>query len=612
MSSVPERGDIEEQYKWDLDSLYDTEEEWERQFEESQSRLDELRAFEGRVTEDAETVLDLLETYESVMRQVANVTAYARMRRDEDTRDGDRQAMFTRAQSLATEADSATSFIEPELQELDFEDVEELMQAEPDLRQYEHFFDNILRTKPHTRSAEVENLLAELGEVTGASGEIYNMLADADMEFPAVETPEGEARQITLNNFTTLQKHENREFRREVYETFYDEWEEVRNTVGTAYRNSVKKDEKLAKARNYDSAREAALDEPNIPTEVYDTLVDTVRDNLDKLHRHADLKREAIGVSESADSEGGQTESDPAEDLQMWDLYVPLVDGESPEITYEDACEYVTEAVAPLGEEYQSQLAEGLESRWVDVYETAGKRSGAYSGGTYDSQPYILMNYQDDVESMYTLAHELGHSMHSELASEQQPYVYGDYTIFIAEIASTVNETLLTHHLLDTVEDERLRRHILNQYLERFRSTLYRQTMFAEFEQRAHELSAEGEPLTADRLDQLYSDLKGDYYEPAVVDERIAREWMRIPHFYRAFYVFQYSTGICAAVALVEAIREEGEPTARRYREFLQSGSHGYPLELLEQAGVDMTDSEPIEQALSVYDEYLDEYEQLR
>ena len=612
MSSVPERGDIEEQYKWDLDSLYDTEEEWERQFEESQSRLDELRAFEGRVTEDAETVLDLLETYESVMRQVANVTAYARMRRDEDTRDGDRQAMFTRAQSLATEADSATSFIEPELQELDFEDVEELMQAEPDLRQYEHFFDNILRTKPHTRSAEVENLLAELGEVTGASGEIYNMLADADMEFPAVETPEGEARQITLNNFTTLQKHENREFRREVYETFYDEWEEVRNTVGTAYRNSVKKDEKLAKARNYDSAREAALDEPNIPTEVYDTLVDTVRDNLDKLHRHADLKREAIGVSEFADSEGGQTESDPAEDLQMWDLYVPLVDDKSPEIIYEDACEYVTEAVAPLGEEYQSQLAEGLESRWVDVYETAGKRSGAYSGGTYDSQPYILMNYQDDVESMYTLAHELGHSMHSELASEQQPYVYGDYTIFIAEIASTVNETLLTHHLLDTVEDERLRRHILNQYLERFRSTLYRQTMFAEFEQRAHELSAEGEPLTADRLDQLYSDLKGDYYEPAVVDERIAREWMRIPHFYRAFYVFQYSTGICAAVALVEAIREEGEPTARRYREFLQSGSHGYPLELLEQAGVDMTDSEPIEQALSVYDEYLDEYEQLR
>ncbi len=595
MSSVPERSDIDEGYKWDLESMFETDEEWSQAYEEVEDALDDLRAYEGRTTEDAETLLSLLERYEEVMRNVANVSAYARMRRDEDTRDGERQAMATRAQSLYSEASSATSFIEPELQELDEEDIESLMNAESDLGAYEHFFDDILRMKPHTRSAEIETLLAELGEITGASGEVYNMLANADMEFPAVETPEGDAKRITLNNFTTLQEHPNREFRQEVYEQFYDEWETVRNAVGTAYRNSVKKDEKLATARNYDTAREAALHGPNIPTEVYDTLVDTARDNLDKLHRHAELKRKSIGANE----------------LRMWDLYVPLVDGESPEIPYDEACEYVTEAVAPLGEEYQSRLAKGLDSRWVDVYETAGKQSGAYSGGTYDSQPYILMNYQDDVSSMYTLAHELGHSMHSELASESQPYVYADYTIFIAEIASTVNETLLTHHLLDTVEDERLRRHILNQYLERFRSTLFRQTMFAEFEQRAHELSAEGQPLTADRLDELYRELKGDYYEPGVIDDRIAREWMRIPHFYRAFYVFQYSTGICAAVSLVEAIKEEGEPAANRYREFLRSGSHGYPLELLSEAGVDMTDSEPIEQALSVYGEYLDEYEQL-
>ena len=595
MSSVPERSDLDERYKWDLQSLFETDEEWQTAYEDVEAALDDLRAYEGKTTEDAETLLALLERYEEVMREVANVSAYARMRRDEDTRDGERQAMATRAQSLASEASSATSFIEPELQELDDEDIEQLMDEEPDLRAYNHFFDDILRMKPHTRSAEIENLLAELGEITGAAGEVYNMLANADMEFPAVEKPDGEATEITLNNFTTLQEHPNREFRQEVYEKFYDEWETVRNSVGTAYRNSVKKDEKLAKARNYETAREAALDGPNIPTEVYDNLVGTVRDNLDKLHRHADLKREAAGGDE----------------LRMWDLYIPLVEGESPEVTYEEACEYVTDAVAPLGEAYQSRLAEGLESRWVDVYETPGKQSGAYSGGTYDSQPYILMNYQDDVSSMYTLAHELGHSMHSELASESQPYVYADYTIFIAEIASTVNETLLTHHLLDTVEDERLRRHILNQYLERFRSTLFRQTMFAEFEQRTHELSEAGEPLTADRLDDLYSELKGEYYEPGVVDDRIAREWMRIPHFYRAFYVFQYSTGISAAVALVEAIWEEGEPAAQRYREFLRSGSHGYPLELLDEAGVDMTESEPIEQALDVYDQYLDEYENL-
>ncbi len=592
MSSVPERGDVDEEYRWDLDSLFESDQQWEQRYEETEDRLAKLQAYEGQATDDPETLAELLALYEEVMRAVADVAAYARMRRDEDTRDSEAQAMATRSQSLASAASSATSFLEPEIQALDRADLEDMLADEPALAEYEHFFDDILRLKPHTRSAEVENLLAELGEVTGASGEVYQMLTNADMTFPTVETPDGEAVEITLNNFTTLQKRSDRNFRREVYEQFYDEWETVRNAVGTAYRNSVKTDEKLAQARNYDTARAAALSEPNIPVEVYDTLVDTVRANLDRLHRHAELKRDARDL----------------EELRMWDLYVPLVEGESPEIPYEQAREYVTEAVAPLGEAYQSRVAEGLDSRWVDVYETAGKQSGAYSGGTYDSQPYILLNYQDDVSSMYTLAHELGHSMHSELASESQPYVYADYTIFIAEIASTVNETLLTHHLLDTVEDERLRRHILNEYLERFRSTLYRQTMFAEFEQRTHELSEAGEALTTDRLDGLYRELKGDYYEPAALDDRIAREWMRIPHFYRAFYVFQYSTGIAAAVALVEAIREEGDPAADRYRQFLRSGSRDYPLDLLGEAGVDMTDSAPIEQALSVYGSYLDEF----
>jgi oligoendopeptidase F len=595
MSSVPERDAVDESYKWDLGSLFASDEAWAEAFENAQEHLEDLRDYEDRVTADAATLRDVLETYESVMREVSDVAAYARMRRDEDTRDSEAQAMATRAQSLSSEAASAASFIEPELQELDREDVDAMIEDEPALEEYDHYFDDVLRMKPHTRSAEVENLLAELGEVTGAPGEVYNMLANADMEFPAVDDPEGEPRQITLNNFTTLQKEPDRDFRRRVYEAFYDEWETVRNAVGTAYRKSVKTDEKLSTARNYETAREAALHDPNIPVEVYDTLVETVRDNLDLLHRHADLKRQAVG----------------AEELKMWDLYVPLVQEESPELPYEDAREYVTEAVAPLGDAYQSRLADGLESRWVDVYETKGKQSGAYSGGTYDSQPYILMNYQNDVESMYTLAHELGHSMHSELASEAQPYVYADYEIFIAEIASTVNETLLTHHLLETVEDDRLRRHVLNEYLERFRSTLFRQTMFAEFEARTHELSADGEPLTADRLDDLYRGLKTDYYEPAAVDDRIAREWMRIPHFYRSFYVFQYATGISAAVALVEKIRDEGELAAERYREFLRSGSRGYPLELLDGAGVEMTDSGPIESALDVYGSYLEEFARL-
>ncbi|MEF8882928.1 MAG: oligoendopeptidase F [Halapricum sp.] len=613
MSSVPERSDIDTEYMWKLEALYADDDEWEDAFERAQERIADLAAYEGRATEDAETLLETLETFETVMRQIENVVAYARMRRDEDTRDSHYQALFARAQSLHSEASSAASFLDPEIQSCTREEIEAMIDQEPDLAEYEHYFDDVLRMKEHTRSAEIEELLADMGEVLGAPSEVYNMLTNADMTFPSVEEPDSETRsasdsssgeepregepvEITLNNFTTLQKRQNREFRREVYEQFYDEWETVRNAVGSAQKNSVKTDVKTARARDYETAREAALDGPNVPVEVYDTLVETVHDNLDALHRHADLKRQVVDGDE----------------LRMWDLYVPLTETESPEIEYEQACEYVVDAVAPLGEDYQSRLADGLESRWVDVYETQGKQSGAYSGGTYESQPYILMNYQDDVESMYTLAHELGHSLHSEYTSDEQPYVYADYEIFTAEVASTVNETLLTHHLLDTVDDDRLRRHVLNEYLERFRSTLFRQTMFAEFEQKTHELSEAGEALTAERLDEIYADLKETYYEPAEMDDRIAREWMRIPHFYRAFYVYQYATGISAAVALVESILDEDDSEAAdRYIEFLSRGSRAYPLELLRDAGVDMAEPEPVQAATDVYAEYLDEMESL-
>jgi len=590
VSSVPERSEIDEEYTWALESLYADSDDWEDAYEDAEELTEVVASYEGQATEDAETLLAVLEDYEDLMRTVSNVVSYARMRRDEDTRRDEAQAMLTRAQSLSAKASSAASFLDPEIQDLERADVEAMIEAEPELAEYEHYFDDVLRMKPHTRSTEVESLLADLSEVTGAPGEVYDMLTNADMTFPTVEDPEGEATEITLNNFTTLQKRHDREFRREVYEAFYDEWATVHNTVGTAYAKAVKTDSKLASARNYDSAREASLNGPNVPTEVYDTLVETARDNLDTLHRHADLKRE-------------HTDGD---DLRMWDLYVPLTETESPEIEYEEACEHVVEAVAPLGEDYQSRVSEGLESRWVDVYETRGKQSGAYSGGTYDSQPYILMNYQDDVDSMYTLAHELGHSLHSEYTSETQPYVYSGYEIFVAEVASTVNEALLTRHLLDTVEDDRLRRHVLDQYLERFRSTLFRQTMFAEFEARTHEMSEAGEPLTPDRLNDLYRELKADYYEPGEIDDRIAREWMRIPHFYRSFYVYQYATGISAAVAIAQSIDKEGEAAASRYREFLESGSSDYPLELLRTAGVDMADSDPIENAIEEYDDALD------
>ncbi len=599
MSTVPERSAIPTDDKWALERIFESDEAWQEQFETVSDRVAELAAYEDRVTESPDTLLELLTLREELMREISKLSVYANLRASEDTRNQTYQALSGRAQALASEASSAISYLEPALQTLSADEMGAFIDREPALSTYEHYFDDVLRAKPHTRSPEVEALLAELGEVTSSPSEIYSMLANADLTFPTVTNPDGDAVEITQGTFTKLQKHESRAFREEVYTAFYDEWESVRNTVGTSLKKQVRKDVKLARARNYETAREAALDGPNVPVAVYDTLVDTVHENLSLLSRHADAKADALGVDE----------------LRPWDLYMSLTGESGPTVEYEQAVDWITAAVEPLGEAYQARMAEGLDNRWVDVYENRGKRSGAFSSGTYDTQPFILMNYQDDVASLYTLAHELGHSMHSELAQEAQPWHDAGYEIFVAEVASTVNETLLTHYLLETVENDELRLHVLDEYLERFRSTLFRQTMFAEFEHQIHERAEADEPLTPDVFDQLYGDLKGDYYATADLDEHIRREWQRIPHFYYNFYVYQYATGISAAVAIVERIRqggELGERAAADYREMLAAGGGVYPIEALALAGIDMTTPEPIESALSVYETSLDRIDELR
>ncbi|AGN02102.1 oligoendopeptidase F [Salinarchaeum sp. Harcht-Bsk1] len=598
MATVPERSELDDADTWNLESIYASDEDWEAAFEDARDAVAELDEYDETDVTDATALLDLLELRDDTMRTVSQVVTYARLRSDEDTRDQEYQAMQGRAQTLSAEARSAASFLEPAIQQWNRDDLEDLIADEPGLEPYEFHLEDVLRMKPHTRSPEVEELLADLSEVTGAPGDIYQLLANADMEFPTVEDPDGEAVEISQANLTNLLKRPDREFRQTVHESFYEEWGTVRNTVGASYENSVTADVRLAEARNYDTAREAALDGSNVPVSVYDALVETVEDNLDVLHRHAELKREALGV----------------DDLQMWDIYAPMTGDDEPEVTWEEATDHVLAAIEPLGEAYQDRVAAGLEGGWVDVYENKGKRSGAYSAGTYDTQPFVLMNYQDDVSSMFTLAHELGHSMHSELTNDAQPYVYSDYEIFVAEVASTVNETLLTRHLLDTVEDEAFRARVLEEYLERFRSTLFRQTMFAHFEHETHRLVEEGESLTPDRLDELYGDLKADYYEPTVIDDHITREWMRIPHFYWAFYVYQYATGISSAVAIAREIAADfdaetstpGDAT-EDYLEFLSRGGRGSPPELLEIVGVDVESGKAVEAAIAEYDERLDD-----
>ena len=449
--------------------------------------------------------------------------------------------------------------------------------------------------KDHVRSAEVETLLADMGEIFSAPNEIYGLLMHADMSFPKVRGNDQELIEITHVNFTKFMREGDRETRKKVYQKFYREIGKFRNTIVAMLKNNIIVDVKSSRAHNYENSRSAAMNDSNIPTEVYDGLVETVRENLDVLHRHIELKKKSQAI----------------EKLKMWDLYVPMVSGDSPVIKYDRAIDHVIESVSPLGEEYGEVLKEGLNSRWIDVYENRGKYSGAYSGGTYDTKPFILMNYQNDIQSMFTLAHELGHSMHSKLTNTAQPYIYSGYDIFVAEVASLVNEALLTEYLLENTEEESFRAYILDEAIERFRSTLYRQTLFADFEHQIHQVVESGGALVPDRLDEIYKNIKNEFYKPIEMDKYIQREWMRIPHFYYNYYVYQYATGISAAVSLARDILDGKKNQREKYISFLKSGSSKYPIDLLKETGVDMTSKKPIENSISVYKKYLTEMESI-
>lgn len=592
---IREREEIEEIYKWNLEKLYGDEDKWISDIEYVDSLIEKIETYRGKIGESVENLLGAVEAELEINRKLENIYTYSKMKLDENTSNDKYQAMVDRGQVLSVKASEACSYIVPELMAMEEKRLEEFMKDKR-LELYGHYLRDILRGKSHTLSEAEERMLASVGEISGTSYQLYSMMNDADLRFPEIEDSDGNMVEITHGNYIPFMESGDRRVRKDAFESLYKTYSGFKNTFATSLGSEVKKNRFYSKARKYGSSIEHALHGDNIPVAVYENLIEAVGNNVDKLHSYISLRKKSMKL----------------EEIHMYDLYAPMVEDLDMKIEYEEAKRIVLEGLGALGEEYLEVVKEGLESRWIDVYENRGKRSGAYSWGTYDSEPYILLNYHDTLDNVFTLAHEMGHSVHSYYSKENQPYVYGGYSIFLAEIASTVNEVLLINHLIASTDDREKKKHFLNHYLEQFRGTVYRQTMFAEFEKIIHEKAESGEALTAETLSSLYSELNRKYYgEEIVLDPGIEVEWARIPHFYYNFYVYQYATGFSAAVYFAEKIISGDADAREMYIEFLKSGSSDYPTEILKKAGLDMTSSEPIEKALEKFGELVSEYEML-
>ncbi|MGW5890792.1 oligoendopeptidase F [Priestia megaterium] len=596
VKKLPSRSEIKVEDTWKLEDIFASDDVWEKEFEEVKALIPKMEKFKGKLGESAQTLYDALQEQDELTMRVSKLYTYAHMRYDQDTTNSFYQGLNDRIKTLYTQIASALSYVTPEILSIEESKIKQYMAEHKELKLYAHALDEITRERPHILSESEEALLAQASEVLGSSSNTFGMLNNADLEFPSIKDENGEEVEITHGRYIRFLESSDRRVREEAFKAVYETYGKFKNTFASTLSGTVKKDNFSARVRHYNSARHSALSTNNIPEEVYDNLVKTVNDNLHLLHRYIDLRKKVLGI----------------EELHMYDLYTPLVKDVKMEVTYEEAKDYILKGLKPLGEDYLNVLKEGFENRWVDVHENKGKRSGAYSSGTYGTNPYILMNWQDNVNNLFTLAHEFGHSVHSYYTRKTQPYPYGDYSIFVAEVASTCNEALLNDYLLKTIDDEKQRLYLLNHYLEGFRGTVFRQTMFAEFEHDVHVRAQNGEPLTPELLTKLYYDLNKKYFgDNLVIDEEIGLEWARIPHFYYNYYVYQYATGFSAAAALSKQILEEGDAAVERYVGFLKSGSSDYPIEVLKKAGVDMTTSQPIEEALAVFEEKLTEMERL-
>lgn len=594
--TIPARADVDVRFTWNLADIFPTDDAWRAEFARVRGQLDTLRSYQGKLAEHAQTLLAFLQLGDALSLALDKLGNYARRKSDEDTRNAVYQEMSAQFMNLAVEIDEASAFETPEILAIPDETLDGFYAAEPALEHYRLALTRVRRQKEHTLSHEGEALLAAAGQLGQAPDDIFSMLNDADMTFPDAIDREGGRHPVTHGTFIPLMHSPDRVLRESAFRSLYGVYGQFRNTSAAVLSSQMKQLQFFANARHYPSALHASLDQTEVPVEIYHNLIAAVREGLPAMHRYVKLRKKLLGVDE----------------LHFYDLYTPIVADEDIRVTYDEAKALALDALAPLGEQYLSMLREGFENRWIDVYENQGKRSGAYSAGAYGVHPYVLLNYTDKLDDAFTLVHEMGHSLHTYLSNEHQSVTYANYVIFVAEVASTCNESLLMQHLLKTTDDKRRRAYLINYFLEQFRGTLYRQTMFAEFELWCSEQTRKGEALTAEALNEKYLVLNRDYYGADIVlDPEIALEWARIPHFYYDFYVYQYATGYAAAIALSQRILREGQPAVDDYLKFLSGGCSADPVTLLRGAGVDMASPAPVADALRLFGTLVDELESL-
>ncbi|NCB41826.1 MAG: oligoendopeptidase F [Clostridia bacterium] len=596
MRMIKNRKEIKDNDKWDIQAMYPDKQACESDMKQAVEMAHEYQKYKGKIGNSSEVLLHAFIQRDQIWQKAEKVYVYSRMKRDEDNRISEYQALCDKAQTMIANISELTSFFLPEFSEIPEEVVAQYQKAEPGLDVYSHIIDELLRNKLHVLSLEEENLLAKMGELFSATNDTFTMLNNADINFGSIQGEDGQETEVTHGNYVRLMQSKDREVRKRAYGNMYEAYEKQKNTLATLYNYNTKQDVIFSKIRKYPSSLEAALFSDNVPLGVYDHLLQEVHEALPVLHRYINLRKKLL----------------KADRLNMYDFYVPLVEQPKEQIPYKKAQELMKKALIPLGNEYSNILEKSFKERWADVYESEGKTSGAYSFGSYDSLPYLLLNYDGRIEDVFTLAHEMGHSMHSYYTRMTQPFAYGSHSIFTAEVASTVNEALLMRYLISNAKNAQEKAYFLNMHLEGFRTTLFRQTMFAEFERMTHQTVEEGGVLTAAWLSEKYAQLNKKYHGPGVeYDDHISMEWSRIPHFYHAFYVYKYATGYSAAMAISERILSLGDEASAAYVAFLKSGESDYPIELLKIAGVDMSTPKPVHKALKTFESLLEEFERL-